>query len=141
MAPRLVRDTINIAEWAKWAPPELPALDAVDRWQGPWQRDITTLPRDDARTARLRDFDVPVAAAAGDAPWQGSTYGFPYNVASDNGEQLAVWDLAKPLAWNWFTPIPPITRIPIPADVIRREGDPLGSSDMHVRIVTPTPRS
>jgi hypothetical protein len=120
-------------DWARWPVPQMPDVP-VEPWAGVpgsfWTDDITARPVDASRTARLVDHDVPITVHAGDAPWQGSTYGMPYQLVDGGGPLTPVWDASRPVVWNWFTPTFPIVRLPLP-NVVRREGDPGGSSDLH----------
>ena len=73
--------------------------------------------------------NIPIRASAGAPPYAGSTYGTPYQmVDSTTTMKTNVWDLGRPVTWNWFTPTWPTVALPLP-DVVRRMGDPGNSSD------------
>ena len=135
MEPRLTSevDVQYTFDWAKWPVPEQPPLP---EWLGPWNNRIALNAVDGARTAALAKYNVPISVGAGKKPWNGSTYGMPFTLNDDKGPKTSVWDLSKPITWNWFTPTFPIHRVALPAHV-RREGDPAGSSDLHVYLVDP----
>ncbi len=121
------------SDWSKWPVPTMSDVP-VEPWAGVpgsfWTDDISARPVDAVRTRALVDFDVPIKASAGAAPVEGSTQGMPYQIVDGSGPLTPVWDLGKPIVWNWFTPTFPISRVPLP-NVVRREGDPGGSSDLH----------
>jgi hypothetical protein len=122
-------------DWSKWPVPTMPDIPS---WQGPWNRDISSAPVDE-RTRDLAAVDVPISAHAGAPPWEGSTYGMPISLCDARGATTPVWDFSRPVKWNWFTPTFPITQVPLPLQV-RREGDPVGSSDRHAYLVDPKNR-
>lgn len=120
-------------DWTRWPVPQQPDI-LVEPWAGVpgsfWADDISSRPVDVVRTRALVDFDVPISSHAGNIPWQGSSYGMPYQIIDSTGPTTPVWDMSRPITWNWFTPTFPIVHVPLPP-VVRREGDPVGSSDMH----------
>lgn len=120
-------------DWGRWPVPQMPDV-LVEPWAGVpgsfWVDDISARPVDAVRTRALVDFDVPIGTEAGDVPWQGSTYGVPYQLIDSAAPTTPVWDQAKPITWNWFTPTFPIVNVPLPK-VVRRDGDPVGSFDLH----------
>lgn len=124
--------------WNKWPVPE---SAPVPRWPGgPWEQTVVNRPTDAALTARLSTVDVPLKCSAGLPPWEGSTYGMPICSFNSKGHKTAVWDMSKPVTWNWFTPTFPITAIALPEQV-RREGDPTGrGSDAHAYLHDPVNR-
>lgn len=120
-------------DWTKWPVPTMPDLP-VPLWDGVagcfWRDQISKSSVDVFRTNALPQYDVPIGAHAGDVPWQGSTYGMPFQIIDSSAPTTKVWDQSRPIVWNWFTPTFPIVKVPLPA-VVRREGDPGGSSDLH----------
>ena len=135
MAPRVTAeiDSQYMFDWTKWPVPEMPP---IPKWKGPWNTDVSNYKVDTDRTYKLREYNIPIKTGAGQAPWNGSTYGRPISLYNDKGPKTAVWDLSKPIVWNWFSPTFPVTRVALPEHV-RREGDPVGSSDMHSYLVDP----
>jgi hypothetical protein len=125
-------DARYAADWTRWPVPTMPDVP-TEPWAGIvgtfWTDDISARPVDTERTRALIDYDVPISSHAGAPPWQGSTYGQPYQLIN-NEPVTQVWDQSQPVRWRWFTPTFPITGVPLPA-VVRREGDPAGSSDLH----------
>jgi hypothetical protein len=126
-------DSVYQFDWGRWPVPTMPDVP-VEPWTGVpgsfWNDDITARPVDQARTAALPAFDVPIQAHAGAPPWEGSTSGMPYQIVAAGGPLTAVWDASRPIVWNWFTPTFPVVQMPLP-NVVRREGDPAGGSDIH----------
>lgn len=120
-------------DWTRWPVPTMPDV-LVEPWAGVpgcfWTEDITARKVDTSRTNALPAFDVPINAHGGDAPWQGSSYGMPFQLIDSAGPTTPVWDQSQPIRWNWFVPTFPIVKVPLP-NVVRREGDPNGSSDLH----------
>lgn len=135
MAPRVTAeiDIQYALDWSKWPVPEMPP---VPDWQGPWNKTISASGVDTNKTAKLAEFNVPIGTGAGGAPWAGSSYGMPISYYNDKGPKTPVWDMSRPVTWHWFTPTFPITHVALPEHV-RREGDPLGSSDLHAYLVDP----
>ncbi len=133
--PNLVRniDSSYALDWSKWPVPTMPDVP-TEPWAGIpgsfWRDDVRYLPIDAARTASLAAYNVPVRASAGAAPYAGTSYGMPYSLVSETLLKTKVWDLARPVTWNWFTPTYPTVSVPLP-DTVRLEGDPNGSSDLH----------
>ena len=70
--------------------------------------------------------DLPVTLNAGKAPYQGTSYGYPINLA-DRGRNVPVTNLAQRNAVSYL-PLPKVVRI---------EGDPAGAFDRHLRLVDP----
>ena len=126
-------DAAYALDWSKWPVPEMPA---IPKWDGPWNKLISTNVVDEARTAQLAKYNMPIKVGAGTQPWAGSTYGMPFTLYNDKGPKTKVWDLSKPITWNWFTPTFPIHNVALPHKVLR-EGDPVGSSDKHVYLIDP----
>ena len=124
-------DSYYASDWTKWPVPTMPDLTVVP-WNGSdafWTKDITDRPVDAVRTAALASVNIPIRASAGAPPYAGSTYGTPYQmVDSTTTKKTNVWDLGRPVTWNWFTPTWPTVALPLP-DVVRRMGDPGNSSD------------
>ncbi len=120
-------------DWTKWPVPVMPDLP-LEPWGAVsgcfWQEQITQAPVDVFRTNALPQYDLPMTAHAGDVPWQGSSYGMPFQIIDSGIRTTKVWDQSRPIKWNWFTPTFPLVNVPLP-DVVRREGDPGGSSDLH----------
>lgn len=136
---KLVRNTVDVLRADKWVPYELADASSISNWVGPWQGRVNNLPVDVGRTSLLEEYDVPVSASGGNSPWQGTSYGHPYNVVDASVRPTTVWDLGRPITWNFFTPSFPTEKVPFP-DVIRRQGDPLGSSDMRVIVLVENQR-
>ena len=71
-------------DWSKWP---VPVMADVPPGQGPWDGmkafwndDVRQRAIDPVRSAALKDFDVPIGVSAGQAPYDGSSYGMPYHV-------------------------------------------------------------
>lgn len=128
------------SDWSKWPVPQMSDVP-VEPWAGVagsfWTEDISARPVDPVRTAALPAFNVPIQAHAGGAPIDGTTSGMPYQIVDSKGPLTPVWDLGRPVTWNWFTPTFPISQMPLP-NIVRREGDPGGSSDLHWTGYDPT---
>lgn len=119
-------------DWSKWPVPQMPDLP-IEPWAGVqvfWKEAITDRPVDAARTAALVNHEIPIGTHGGDKPWEGSSYGMPFQIIDSRSATTKVWDLARPITWNWWTPTLPIVNVPLPY-VVRIEGDPNGSSDLH----------
>lgn len=131
--PITVRDQVGVPPPPTWKP--APCFDPpVDMWAGidvPWRTDITAWTVDRVRTANLTrtDVNVPVDMEPPTGVWDGSVGGMPLQDAR-NLPMTPIWDLARPVTWEWFRPIWPIVQVPLPA-VVRREGDPMGAWDQH----------
>lgn len=134
-------DSAYSGDWSKWQPPITPPTPALDAWDGPWKRDITNAPVDYARTEQLQDLGGDVVAnAVGTPPYEGVSWGMPISeFDARTAPTVPVWDLSRPvesvpgpgwLGWLFRTLIYPTTRVPL-ADRWRREGDPVGASDLH----------
>lgn len=119
--------------WGNWTPPSMPAeLNVVDRWDGPW-RDTTNGRKVDLdRTAALADVDMPVTINAGKKPHQGTSYGYPINVA-DRARRVPVRNLSTT---SKAGDEPEVHLLPLPK-LIRIEGDPAGAFDRHLKLVDP----
>ena len=126
-------DARYAADWSQWPVPQQADI-LVEPWAGVpgsfWTEDISGRMVDAVRTKALVDVDVPITSHAGAPPWQGSSYGMPYQIIDSTAATTPVWDMSQPIRWSWFTPTFPIVNVPLP-DVVRREGDPVGSSDLH----------
>lgn len=132
-------------DWTKWPVPEMPDLP-LDPWAGVpgkdgapafWHQPVKNAQVDVFRTNALPQYDLPMVAHGGDVPWQGSSYGMPFQLINSAAPTTPVWDQSRPITWTWFTPTFPIVRVPLP-NVVRREGDPGGSSDLHWTGYDPT---
>jgi hypothetical protein len=121
--------------WAGWPVPTMPDLP-LEPWAGVagsfWRDPIVDRPVDTERTGALVDVDVPISAGAGAPPYDGATWGMPYQLVDSTTPTTPVWDASRPITWRWFTPTFPIANVPLPA-LVRREADPAGSvpSDLH----------
>ena len=133
---RLVKDIVNRTQLDSWTPPVMADGSFISKWVGPWQRRVNDLPVDKNRTEKLAEYDVAVTTKSAGTVWEGSTQGQPYNVVSGSSSRITVWDMSRPITWNWFSPTFPTESLPVP-DVVLREGDPLGAWDQHVIIVQP----
>lgn len=126
-------DARYASDWTKWPVPTMPDLP-VPPWHGVagcfWKDEVTAYSVDTARTTALPNYSVPMRAHAGGKPWQGSTYGMPFQIIDSAAPTTKVWDQSQPIKWSWFKPTYPIVNVPLPS-VVRREGDPAGSSDLH----------
>lgn len=119
-------------DWSKWPVPQMPDLPK-EPWAGVdafWKKPVASAPVDTYRTGGLAKNDIKINAHAGGAPWQGTSYGIPFNLVNSKGPLTPVWDLSRPIVWNWFTPKFPIDMVPL-VDRNLREGDPNESSDVH----------
>lgn len=122
--------------WTNWPLPTCPDL-AEKPWAGVagcfWNEPVKDRAVDAQRTAGLTLVDVPIRTSGGAAPYNGSTYGMPYQVISTTKPMTKVYDKTRPITWNWFVPSHPITYLPLPLepDKVRREGDPMGAFDKH----------
>lgn len=125
-----------------WPVPEMEDVP-VEPWAGVersfWRDSTQGVPVDQARTAKLNEYDVAIRVGAGAPPWQGSSYGMPYQLVDAEGRTTPVYDQSRypresrPWWAFWAGPrfvIYPIVHLPLPERVMR-EGDPGGSSDMH----------
>lgn len=154
MAAKLVRDALPfvkvkilgitiklpIRDADSYQTPELPEIPMVRSWEGPWNRRINDLPVDEDRTARLVEYNGPVKNTVRTKVWDGSVSGQPYNVLKGNEKPVDVLNASKPPTINKNDQVVlPTEKIPLP-DVILRQGDPMGSSDMHVTIINPALR-
>lgn len=151
---KLVRDTLPYAKikvlgltiklpWrdpANYRMPELPEIPMVRSWVGPWHRRINDLPVDVERTAKLAgEYDGPLGNTVRTKVWEGSVSGQPYNVLRGDEQLVDVLNASKPIRLEGGKLVAPTEKIRLP-DVILRQGDPMGSSDMHCTIVDPTHR-
>lgn len=131
-------------DWSKWRVPTMPDVP-VEPWQGVvdsfWRDDITQRPVDHERTRALVDYDVPITTGAGAPPWQGTSYGMPFQLIDANAPTTPVEDAAQGVRWEWYfnswrdfgiRRVPVIVHAPLPHPV-RREGDPGAphNSDLH----------
>lgn len=137
---KLTRDTLSddeLVDPRRWQPYVLDdSASSIDEWPGPWSRRVDDLPVDAARTRMLTAFDVPLSVKGGDRPGQGTSSGKPWNVVTGAERTQKVWDLARPIGGTLFAPKLPVERIALP-DVVRRQGDPLGSSDLGLIVLRP----
>jgi len=122
---------------AGWQPEQCPDLTR-EPWDGtavPWRTPITAWSVDSARSIALTHADVNVKVDLGvpGPVWDGAVAGMPFQTVA-NQPTTPVWDLARPVTWNWFSPTFPIAHVPLP-NVVRREGDPLGAWDRHAYII------
>ncbi len=137
---RLARDVLTVEQRldpSRWSPPVLDdGMASIDAWQGPWSRRVDDLTVDTKRSEMLAAFDVPCRVQGGTAPWQGTSPGHPWNVVGAKSPVVSVWNLSRPVVWEWFNAILPIERVALP-DLVLREGDPLGSSDLGAIAINP----
>lgn len=135
---RVAGQGVDEPDWVRWP---VPTSAPVPRWPGgPWEANISRRPIDLALTERLRGVDVPINCAAGEPPWDGSTYGMPVTSFDSKGSKTTVWDLSKPIGGYWWAPSFPTSRIALP-ERVRREGDPTGlGSDAHAYLHDPVNR-
>lgn len=140
---RLVADTLDVEtrlDPRRWEVPPLGDASSIDEWLGPWRHTVVGRQIDASRTSRLADWDIPVdGGSAGGSPWEGSSAGLPWNIITGSEKTQKIWNLSKPIKWSFLTPTFPIVRIPDPG-VVRRQGDPLGSSDMGAILLQPRRR-
>lgn len=129
--PTTVRDGLGGPIPANWKPAQCVDLDREPWDVAPWRTDITAWAVDRARTANLTraDVQVPVDIDPPGSVWEGSVSGIPVQDVR-NIAATTVWDLARPITWEWFTPRLPTVPVPLPA-LVRREGDPMGAWDRH----------
>ena len=131
--PVTVRDQLGGRIPPGWTPAPCVELDN-EPWDGftvPWRTDISDWPVDQARTANLArsDVQVPVDVSAPGQVWDGSVGGIPVQDCR-NVATTTVWDLGRPVTWEWFSPRWPTVQVPLPA-LVRREGDPMAAWDRH----------
>ena len=87
--------------------------------------------------------DIPLETAAGNVPWEGVSYGRPYQLVNEDGLKTPVLDKSRPVTWDprngfqWPTEYLPL---PLEPDKVRREGDPTGAFDLHWTGYDPTAR-
>lgn len=130
--------------WSCWPVPTMPDLP-VEPWAGisvPWKEPISGRATDLARTAKLVDVDIRIAASGGIPPWEGASTGFPFNIVASKGTTTPVWDLSRApvFSFSWATGLvrrDPIVQVPLP-DLVRLEGDPNGAHDVHFHGFDPT---
>lgn len=120
--------------WGNWVPPvTAPELTpAINEWDGPWRDTVSHRKVELDRTAALDEVDMPIAINAGKAPHQGSSYGYPINLA-DKRRNVAVKNLSTV---HDADDIAEVRVLPIPTPV-RIEGDPAGAFDRHLKVVDP----
>lgn len=114
-------------DWSRWVAPEQPP---VPQWTGPWSAPISERLVDRERSKRLVDVDVAIAVQGGGTPWDGSSYGATITPFTARTATHLVWDDSRGFFDNLISPL----RVQLPEHV-RREGDPVGSSDLHVWLV------
>ncbi|MFZ4431644.1 MAG: hypothetical protein ACOYOQ_00455 [Microthrixaceae bacterium] len=135
---------LNREPWSCWPVPVMPDL-TTDPWAGvsvPWKEPVAGRPVDYARTAKLADVDIEIAAQGGDSPWAGAATGFPFQIIASKGTTTPVWDLARAPVWSFswatgFVRRDPIVQVPLP-ELVRLEGDPNGAFDVHFHGFDPT---
>lgn len=132
---KLVRDTLPSkvkADPRLWEPYLCDdRAQSIDEWPGPWHDKVTGRQVDRGRTARLTEHDVPVSVTGGTTPWEGASSGKPWNMV-DGAEKLTkVWNLSKKVTGPIWALKLPVEKLPLP-DVVRRQSDPLGASDLGV---------
>lgn len=121
----------TVAETGDQSVPTMPDLTRVpwDGWRTFWNTTVTDAPVDPDRTDALARVNLPIRTQAGNPPYEGSTYGTPYQLVTDAYPKTAVWDNGRPVTWEWFMrPVWPTVALPLPA-VVRRMGDPGNASD------------
>ena len=119
--------------WGSWTPPVMaPELNVIDRWDGPWRDTVTARKVDVGRTAALAGVDMPITINAGKAPHDGTSYGYPINVANRE-RSVPVYNLSTT---NKPGDEPAVSHLPLPK-LIRIEGDPSGAFDRHMKLVDP----
>ncbi len=78
--------------------------------------------------------DIPLETAGGNVPYKGFSYGLPYQLVDAAGVMTPALDKTRPVTVDpdrgpqWPTEDLPL---PLPPDVVRREGDPTGGFDKH----------
>lgn len=143
--PIAVADAQYRFNWSQWPVPEMPEVH-TEPWEGVpgcfWREDITQRPVDHERTRALIDFDVPIkTGGAGAAPWQGTSYGMPFQLIDAKASTTGVEDASQPAPWELYFNSwtdwglrrrPVMVNVPLPA-IVRREGDPgaPNNSDLH----------
>lgn len=150
--PKLVRDTIKSkvktladiipallgqptpSSINAWRPGKMVDSPLMRGWEGPWHSEVGHLLVDTDRTARLREWDVPINNTSSVKPWEGSVSGQPYNVITSPTKSYDVHVMSRPIEFINGKLVPPIEKVPLP-DVILRQGDPMGSSDMHMTVI------
>lgn len=130
--PITVRDKVGTPQL--WAPEPCPDLPAEPWDDAPWTQRCDTWPVDAERTRSLIDVTVPIDCHPPLKVWEGSVTGMPYQLVGK--ATTTVWDLARPITWQWFTPTLPTVQVPLP-DVVRREGDPGAAWDRHAYLIDP----
>ena len=87
--------------------------------------------------------DIPLETAGGNVPWEGVSYGLPYQLVDADGVMTPALDKTRPvtldpdLGLQWPTEYLPL---PLEPDKVRREGDPTGAFDKHWMGYDPTAR-
>jgi len=128
-------DAYYANDWTKWPLPQCP--DGVQPWDGVagcfWKESVGSREVDTQRTAALASVDIAIGTSGGNKPYQGSTYGMPYQVIDTTRPMTKVYDKSRPITWSWLRPSYPITYLPLPLEPekTRREGDPVGAFDKH----------
>lgn len=131
-------------DWIDWPVPQQAEV-APDMWDGVdgcfWKQGVSSWRVDEVKTRALAGWDVPIEAEAGNKPWQGSSYGMPIQQFDSTGPKTRIWDLSQAPVWSfsWAWGLfrrDPVTDVALPP-VVRREGDPAGSSDQSVRLWDP----
>ena len=134
---------------SKWPVPEMPDVP-VEPWANDpdafWKQSVADRDVDHARTAALRAFnDMHIGFRGGGTPWQGSSYGQPFQLLHTISSMTQVWDMSRAPTWRgrwvwggwgvwwryeWSRSDDPLVDLPLP-ELVRRMGDPMGSSDVH----------
>ena len=129
-----VRDQVGVP--ANFVPEKCPDLTSEPFSSGPWLERCDGWGVDQERTSALSrsDVDVEIHINPPKSVWEGSVTGMPYQLVGSS--VTTVWDLARPITWNWFTPTMPTVQVPLPP-VVRREGDPGGAWDRHAYLLDP----
>src|SRR6478609_4373279 len=90
-------------DWQRWPIPEMPDLPLAP-WDGVpgsfWKQSIANAAVDRSRTAQLPSVDIPLETAAGNVPWEGVSYGRPYQLVNENGPKTPVLDKSRPVTWD-----------------------------------------
>src|SRR6476659_6948814 len=77
-----------LQDWQAWPIPEMPDLPLAP-WDGVagcfWKQSIANAAVDVGRTAQLPAVDIPLETAGGNVPWDGVSYGLPYQLVDANG--------------------------------------------------------
>jgi len=127
-----------LRRWQQWPIPTMPDLPLAP-WDGVpgcfWKQSIASAAVDLGRTVQLPAVDIPLETAGGNVPYKGFSYGLPYQLVDSTGVMTPALDKTRPVTVDlrtrelqWPTEYLPL---PLPPDVVRREGDPTGGFDKH----------